>query len=234
MFDPNSGLVAVTVHVPLAKMGAFHAAIAALHGTTAPAAITAKPAPEFRGSTAEEAKVVETADKSNVAEKVAEPATGDDTVDAEGWPWNAEMHASTKGTTKAGLWRMKVGVSRPDPKPGFSKVDAAADAAKPAAGGTVSTAPAADEDDEFAAFRTAAAASEKAPASVPARTWSDADLSALCNQAAGKLGDPTPIRELITEYLPEGAVQHSRNIAADQREPFAKALEAKAGIEFAG
>jgi hypothetical protein len=40
-------------------------------------------------------------------------------LDAGGWPWDASLHASTKGKTKDGLWRMKVGVSRPDPKPGF-------------------------------------------------------------------------------------------------------------------
>lgn len=41
-----------------------------------------------------------------------------DEVDAHGWPWSAELHASSKSKTKNGLWRMKVGVSRPDPKPG--------------------------------------------------------------------------------------------------------------------
>lgn len=40
-------------------------------------------------------------------------------VDAHGWPWSADLHASTRNLTKEGLWRMKVGVSRPDPKPGF-------------------------------------------------------------------------------------------------------------------
>ena len=43
------------------------------------------------------------------------PAATD--VDAQGWPWSAELHASTKAKTKDGLWRMKVGVSRPAPKP---------------------------------------------------------------------------------------------------------------------
>lgn len=38
-------------------------------------------------------------------------------VDAQGWPWSAELHASTKAKTKDGLWRMKVGVSRPAPMP---------------------------------------------------------------------------------------------------------------------
>lgn len=37
-------------------------------------------------------------------------------LDADGWPWTAELHAATKSKTKAGLWRMNVGVSRPAPK----------------------------------------------------------------------------------------------------------------------
>ena len=43
------------------------------------------------------------------------------TIDAHGWPWDRNLHAATKSMTTAGLWRMKVGVSRPDPKPGFPK-----------------------------------------------------------------------------------------------------------------
>jgi hypothetical protein len=45
------------------------------------------------------------------------PAAADDDVDAQGWPWSADLHASTKAKTKDGLWRMKVGVTRPAPKP---------------------------------------------------------------------------------------------------------------------
>jgi hypothetical protein len=47
--------------------------------------------------------------------------TGDATgvLDADGWPFDPNMHAATQSKTKAGLWRMKVGVSRPAPKPGF-------------------------------------------------------------------------------------------------------------------
>lgn len=45
--------------------------------------------------------------------------TGD--VDAAGVTFDPERHASTKTLTKAGLWRMKVGVARPEsestPKP---------------------------------------------------------------------------------------------------------------------
>lgn len=40
-------------------------------------------------------------------------------VDAHGHPWSADLHAATKNITKEGLWRMKVGVKRPDPLPGF-------------------------------------------------------------------------------------------------------------------
>jgi hypothetical protein len=35
-------------------------------------------------------------------------------------------------------------------------------------------------------------------------------------------------------YVPEGQVAHSRNIPEDKRAEFVAAVEAKAGIEFAG
>lgn len=161
----------------------------------------------------------------------------DEEIDAAGWPWSAELHASTKGTTKDGLWRMKIGVTRPDPKPGFPKstgteASGTAPQSSPSATETIA------EDDEFAAFRVAAAKSDAedaaAKASVPARKWTDADLGALCNQAAVKLGDPSPVKEIIAKFIPEGTVAHSRNIPEDQRENFAKAVEEKVGIEFAG
>ena len=175
-------------------------------------------------------------------------------IDAHGHPWSADLHASTKGKTKDGLWRMKVGVSRPDPLPGFPKDSGATgadtgtstgtptpSATSPTATDSASGQPAtsgAEEEDEFAAFRAASEASNAtdaaAVASVPVRQWSDADLGALCNQAAVKLGDPSPIKEIITQYVPSGEVAHSRNIPPEKREDFAKAVEAKAGIEFAG
>jgi hypothetical protein len=46
------------------------------------------------------------------------PATGEE-LDADGHAYDAALHAATKSKTKAGLWRMKVGVARPDPKPGY-------------------------------------------------------------------------------------------------------------------
>jgi hypothetical protein len=174
-------------------------------------------------------------------------------IDAHGHPWSADLHASTKGKTKDGLWRMKVGVTRPDPLPGFP-VDAPTAAAgtgtsseteAPSATSQTATAAASgqpatsgEDDDEFAAFRAAAAASDAvdqtAAANVPARTYTDADLGALCNQAAVKLGDPSPIKEIIARYTPEGQVAHSRNIPEDKRADFVKEVEDKAGIQFAG
>lgn len=211
-----------------------------------------------RGSTAEQAtnRDYVPADECEPDENEAPSETSSDEVDAHGWPWSPELHASTKGTTKDGLWRMKVGVTRPDPKPGFPKTDAtpsststaspatpvAATATEPA-GSSPTEAPASaaaspDEDDEFAMFAAAAAkvnATEAAAAaSVPARVWTDADLGALCNQAAMKLGDPAPVREVIASFVPAGEVQHSRNVPADKRADFAAAIEAKAGIEFSG
>ena len=188
-------------------------------------------------------------------EVIAEETSDEIEIDAHGWPWSADLHASTKGTTKDGLWRMKVGVTRPDPKPGFPKTDAtpsststaspatpvAATVTEPAGSSQTeepASAAASQEDDEFAMFAAAAAKVKEtetaAAASVPARVWTDADLGALCNQAAMKLGDPAPIKEVIAGFMPEGEVAHSRNVPAERREEFAKAIEAKAGIEFAG
>lgn len=161
-------------------------------------------------------------------------------MDADGHPFNSKLH--TGSITKAGLWRMKAGTSRPAPMEGFPKETGVIGTA------AVSTAPqpstiavsepvgAIEEDDEFAAFREASAKSDaaKAAVKVPARKWTDADLGALCNQAASKLGDPTPIKEVISMFVPSDQVPHSRNVPAENREAFALALEAKAGITFAG
>jgi hypothetical protein len=165
---------------------------------------------------AEPAAVDEQPERS--ADAGASQAVTDENVeiDAHGHPWSADLHASTKGKTKDGLWRMKVGVTRPAPLPGFPV----------------------DEDDEFAAFRNAAAASDAtdktAAESIPARQYSDADLGALCNQAAVKLGDPGPVKAIIAKYTPEGSVAHSRNIPTEQRAAFVGEVEAAAGITFVG
>lgn len=210
-------------------------------------AAPAAPAPTAAAPTA--AAPTAAAEQSAPAAE-ASPAADSGEVDAGGWPWSADLHASTKGKTKDGYWRMKVGVTRPADKPGFSPSNAAAAAAaspEPSQSESASDAGAAaasaaasssEEDDEFAAFREAAAKSDAtdaaAAAAAPARKWTDADLGALCNQAAVKLGDPAPIKGLIAEYVAEGEVAHSRNIAEDKRAAFAAAVEAKAGISFAG
>lgn len=174
--------------------------------------------------------------------------TGSPEVDAHGHAWSELLHAATKGTTKDGLWRMKVGVTRPAPMPGFPKdtgttttgedTQPEASVVSPAVTEAAPVQTDTAEDDEFAAFRNAAADADAtaaaAKASVPARKWTDADLGALCNQAAVKLGDPVPVKEIIGQFVPEGTVAHSRNIPEESREDFAKAVEAKAGIEFAG
>lgn len=40
-------------------------------------------------------------------------------LDANGHPWSADLYAPTKTKTGAGLWRMKVGKSRPAPVAGY-------------------------------------------------------------------------------------------------------------------
>lgn len=239
----------------------------ALLAGTAPVALAPKEVVLGKAQVSEPVKpaIVPSSDGSETAtqESPASGGTGetattaaspsDGTVDAHGHPWSADLHASTKGKTKDGLWRMKVGVTRPDPLPGFPVADASAatgtasETSAPSAtlptATEVASAPAAistEEDDEFAAFREAAAASDTvdqaaaAAAAAQPRVYTDADLGALCNQAAVKLGDPSPIKELIAQYVPEGNVAHSRNIPEDKRAEFVAAVEAKAGIEFAG
>lgn len=158
--------------------------------------------------------------------------SGDVELDAHGHPWNEELHASTKSQTKEGLWRMKPGVSRPDPAPGYPVEDAESEEPEEKANDAETEEV---EDDEFAAFREAAADSEgdEEPEPEP-RKWTEADISKLCNQAAVKLGDPGPIKNIIARYVPEGETPHSRNIPEDRREDFAREVEQKADIEFAG
>lgn len=243
-FPMHVGIV-VTSAAQLASVYALLGASALAGAMAAPAVATAaapEPAPTAAAPTA--------AAEQSASAAEASPAADSGEVDAGGWPWSADLHASTKGKTKDGYWRMKVGVTRPADKPGFSPSNAAAAApASPEASQSASAgdagsaaAPAAeassDDDDEFAAFREAAAKTDAeagaAAAAVPARKWTDADLGALCNQAAVKLGDPSPIKEIIAQFVAEGEVAHSRNIAEDKRADFAAAVEAKAGITFAG
>lgn len=227
-------------------------ALMALVATSAGGSLTSSSTPSHAPSPAPSTDGEQSSGATvSVGEVIDNPPAGGDgdgELDAHGHPWSADLHASTKGKTKDGLWRMKVGVSRPDPAPGFPKDDSTgstenttgseSSANTPASTGDAGPATNGEEDDEFATFRAAAAKSDAndtaAQASVPARKWTDADLGALCNQAAVKLGDPTPVKEIIGSFIPEGTVAHSRNIPEDKREEFAKAVEAKAGIEFAG
>lgn len=47
------------------------------------------------------------------------PSTDKPEVDADGHPFDPALHAATKSKTKDGKWRMKVGVTRPAPAPGY-------------------------------------------------------------------------------------------------------------------
>lgn len=205
----------------------------------APIAVSEKPSAPVPAAAEPSASAAEAS--PNAAK--ADEASGGVEIDAHGHPWSAEMHTGTKGKTKEDLWRMKPGVSRPDPLPGYPKDDSAgnggtgtkSDGPAPDAGAAASGASAgtADEDDEFAAFREAAAAGND-KGDVPARSWTDADLSSLANQAAQALGGPDKVKALIAKFVPEGEIARSSNIPADKREEFAVELEAEAGIEFAG
>lgn len=48
-------------------------------------------------------------------------------LDSDGHPFDPALHAATKSKTKDGKWRMKVGVKRPDPAPGYPKPPAPLD-----------------------------------------------------------------------------------------------------------
>jgi hypothetical protein len=160
--------------------------------------------------------------------------------DVNGIPFDPALHTGTK--KKDGTWRMKKGAETPSSTSTTSQVSETAVGAPEPAGSSQTAEPASaaaspvDEEDEFAAFAAAAAKVDAAKAEVvlPAREWTDADLGALCNQAAVKLGDPTPVKEQIARFVPEGEVAHSRNVPADKRAEFVAAIEAAAGIEFAG
>jgi len=150
------------------------------------------------------------------------------TTDAAGTIFDPARH--TGSIVKSGLWRMKTGMSR-GPNEGEDSPTYVNPNATPAPAATSTPAPstAAEEDDEFAAFRTAAAAS--APV---ARSWTDADLSKLCNQAALKAGGPDSVKAVIAKFAPEGAPQHSRSIPAENREAFAVEVETSHGIKYEG
>lgn len=181
----------------------------------------------------------------------AEPAlVGDDTsvgsakfaeqgnveVDSAGVPFDPEVHTGTK--LKDGTWRAKKGMAdkaaelaaaaEPEPEETSQSVD---DAGTDNASDVQESS---DEEDEFAAFANAGTAVEQPV--VPARTWTDADIASLINQAANKIGASRveEIKAVIANYTPKGVVPHSRHVPVDRREDFARAIEELAEIEFAG
>lgn len=222
----------------------FAAVCAVLGGTSATAIVASGAVADVNQSGKSNGVASQIADKTeettNTTGVDASLSDGPEGVDADGHPFDAKLHTGT--ITKAGLWRMKAGVSRPEPMPGFPKDTGTGTASSgeesQAGNNATSSAASEDDEDEFAAFRAAAdksdATDKKAVAEVPARKWTDADLGVLCNQAATKLNDPAPVMELIKEYVPSSEVPKSRNIPQDSREAFAQAVEAKFGIEFAG
>ena len=235
----------ITVAVPTDKLGAFYSTLGALLGGTAMVAVASAPSPASKPAAAapvaEAPSAAATGAESASDGNGAGAASNSGEVDTGGHPWSADLHASTQGKTKDGYWRMKVGVSRPADLPGFPKggegnggTGTAANGTAAQAGATAASAAATstDDDDEFAAFRNANAGGDAGKA--VERKWTDADLGALCNQAATKLGDPAPVKAIIVEMVPDGEVPHSRNIPADQREAFAQKVEAAAGITFEG
>lgn len=148
--------------------------------------------------------------------------------DAAGTLFDPARH--TGSIVKSGLWRMKAGLAR-GPGEGEDAIPKAGGEPVPAA--IPAAAPVAAEDDEFAAFRAAASAqAAPVPAAPAVRTWTDADLSALCNQAAMATGNPEPIKGIIARYVPAGEAQHSRAIPATHREPFAQEIERTFNIQY--
>jgi hypothetical protein len=220
------------VYAVLASHTALVAALAAVekssasHSSQFDAYVPEGPKPN--PTVAVPAPVVEPSPASGAAE-ASPPAKTE--VDSAGVAFDEAVHTGTKN--KDGTWRRKKGA--PVVEAGNGATGTASTGTEPVQAASAPTANAgpADEDDEFAAF-TAAAADTGEASEIPARTWTDADLGKLCNQAAVKLGSPDKVRELIAEYVPEGETAHSRNVPADDREAFAVAVESAAGITFAG
>lgn len=182
-----------------------------------------------------------------------EPDT--DELDAHGHPWSADLHASTKGKTQDGLWRMGRGQTRPDPMPGYPKdfVAAVREAVEAADeqedAGPVTTPENTPEvpvtaeaeiveeggvDDEFAQFASTDTP-EEAATEVPAREWSDADVSNAANWAVNSLGGkPEGVVALRDKYIPAGMVPKTMNIPVDAREAFVTDLEKLVGAGYPG
>jgi len=237
----NASDLLVSVPVPISMLGAVYAllggvsGVAVARGSTVAEAAASKPEVELLDNSASGA-IGSTL--GGVEPDASGPAQAGER-DAAGTLFDPARHTGTK--VKSGLWRLKAGVPRgPGEDLPAGTPNAATAANSPSSGtataGVASAAAAAgsssaavEEDDEFAAFAAAAA-----PATANARTWTDADLSKLANQAATKLGSPDKVKATIAKHVPEGLTPHSRNIPAEKREAFASELESVAGIEYAG
>lgn len=193
-----------------------------------------------------EAQAAENAKARRRMEEVI-AAADDVELDAHGHPWSAELHASTKGKTQDGLWRMGRGKERPAPMPGYPKSDDEIEGTAPApvleqheeqiTGETGNEFPVAEEavDDEFAQFATATAEPVTEPQEVPARVWSDADVSNAANWAVNSLGGkPEGVVALRDKYIPAGMVPKTMNIPVTDREAFVQDLEKLVGTAYPG
>lgn len=92
--------------------------IVAPANTTTTAAEAAK-STEAKSQTHTDPAISAQSGVGGVSQGPKSPSADKAELDADGHPYDAELHASTKSKTKAGLWRMKVGVKRPDPAPGY-------------------------------------------------------------------------------------------------------------------
>lgn len=225
----NRDYVMVPVHV--SKLGAVFAMLA---GTSPVAVATGNvaAAESHRSEPSPSASTVGT-ESTNAAPASSEaPNENAGKTDAAGTVFDPARH--TGSIVKSGLWRMKAGIAR-----GPGEGEDSPTYVNPNGGSVSTSTPAAtptpalvEEDDEFAAFRAAATPAATAPA---ARSWTDADLSKLCNQAAVAKGSPDSVKALIAKYLPAGtAAPHSRMIPAETREAFAVEVEAVHGIKYEG
>lgn len=195
--------------------------------------------------------------QAGTGETVTSTASPSDAeLDAHGHPWSADLHASTKGKTKEGLWRMGKGQERPAPVEGYPKGGASPEPALDPDGNPPSnevpqplqvfdadagtfTEATEKEADEFAAFTAAAKVDDNlnmnSEVVVQGRVWSDADLSRLANQAATRLnGNIGPLKGAISRYVPAGMTDHSRNVPVEDREMLAQEIEKLADFTFAG
>jgi hypothetical protein len=212
----------------------LRAVYAVLAAGAAVGSLQVRPSPAMPQTSINEQRSAVVAQLDAAGRVNAEEPDEEPELDSDGLPFDPATMTGTK--LKSGQWRMKSGVERPN----SANTAAAGENTTTSAPETLAdsgASPSDDEDDEFAAFRNAAAASDAAPAAeVPARTWTDADLSALTNQAASKMGaERVPqLKAIIAEYCPDDTVAHSRHVPADKREALAQAVEAWADIEFAG